>query len=29
MEATTYNYKVVGQFAIMDVVWGIVGCWSG
>ena len=24
-EQTTYNYKVVGQFAIKTVVWGIGG----
>ena len=24
-EQTTYNYKVVRQFAIMTVVWGVVG----
>ncbi|MHB1402212.1 MAG: cytochrome-c oxidase, cbb3-type subunit I [Thiobacillus sp.] len=29
MEATTYNYKVVRQFAIMTVVWGIVGMLLG
>jgi cytochrome c oxidase cbb3-type subunit I len=28
-EATTYNYKVVRQFAIMTVVWGIVGTAVG
>ena len=28
-EATTYNYKVVRQFAIMTVVWGIVGMSVG
>src|SRR4030065_186681 len=28
-EATTYNYKVVRQFAIMTVVWGIVGMLVG
>jgi cytochrome c oxidase cbb3-type subunit 1 len=27
--ATTYNYKVVRQFAIMTVVWGIVGMLVG
>ena len=26
---TTYNYKVVRQFAIMAVVWGIVGMLVG
>ena len=25
----TYNYKVVRQFAIMTVVWGIVGMAVG
>ena len=29
MGATTYNYKVVRQFAIMTVVWGIVGMLVG
>jgi cytochrome c oxidase cbb3-type subunit 1 len=29
MEATTYIYKVVRQFAIMTVVWGIVGMLVG
>jgi cytochrome c oxidase cbb3-type subunit 1 len=29
MEATTYNYKVVRQFAIMTLVWGIVGMLVG
>jgi cytochrome c oxidase cbb3-type subunit 1 len=29
MEATTYNYKVVRQFAMMTVVWGIVGMLVG
>ncbi len=28
-EATTYNYKVVRQFAIMAIVWGIVGMSVG
>ena len=28
-ENTTYNYKVVRQFAIMTVVWGIVGMSVG
>ena len=28
-DATTYNYKVVRQFAIMTVVWGIVGMLVG
>ena len=28
MDTQTYNYKVVRQFAIMTVVWGIVACWS-
>ena len=26
---STYNYKVVRQFAIMTVVWGIVGMLVG
>ena len=25
----TYNYKVVRQFAVMTVVWGIVGMLVG
>ena len=28
-EQATYNYKVVRQFAIMTVVWGIVGMLVG
>ena len=28
-QATTYNYNVVRQFAIMTVVWGIVGMLVG
>jgi len=28
-DATTYNYKVVRQFAIMTVIWGIVGMLVG
>jgi cytochrome c oxidase cbb3-type subunit 1 len=28
-EPTTYNYKVVRQFAIMTVVWGVVGMSVG
>ncbi len=28
-EQTTYNYKVVRQFAIMTIVWGIVGMSVG
>jgi len=28
-EATTYNYKVVRQFAIMAIIWGIVGMAVG
>jgi cytochrome c oxidase cbb3-type subunit 1 len=28
-EQTTYNYKVVRQFAIMTLVWGIVGMLVG
>jgi hypothetical protein len=27
--ATTFNYKVVRQFAIMTVIWGIVGMLVG
>ena len=29
METQTYNYKVVRQFAVMTVVWGIVGMLVG
>jgi cytochrome c oxidase cbb3-type subunit I len=29
MESTTYNYKVIRQFAVMTVVWGIVGMLVG
>ena len=29
MEAQTYNYKVVRQFAVMTVVWGVVGMLVG
>ncbi len=29
MEATSYNYKIVRQFAIMTVIWGIVGMLVG
>ncbi|BBP05010.1 cytochrome c oxidase, cbb3-type subunit I [Sulfuriferula plumbiphila] len=29
METTTYNYKVVRQFAIMTIVWGMVGMLVG
>ena len=29
MQSQTYNYKVVRQFAIMTVVWGIVGMLVG
>ena len=29
MEAPSYNYKVVRQFALMTVVWGIVGMTVG
>jgi cytochrome c oxidase cbb3-type subunit 1 len=29
MDAATYNYKVVRQFAVMTVVWGIVGMLVG
>ena len=25
---TTYNYKVVRQFAVMTVIWASSGCWS-
>lgn len=25
----TYNYKVVRQFAVMTVIWGIVGMLVG
>ena len=28
-EGTTYNYKVVRQFAIMTVVWGTIGMAVG
>lgn len=28
-EAQTYNYKVVRQFAVMTIVWGIVGMLVG
>ena len=28
-QSTTYNYKVVRQFAVMTVVWGIVGMLVG
>ena len=28
-QATTYNDKVVRQFAIMTVVWGVVGMLVG
>ena len=28
-QATTYNFKVVRQFAIMTIVWGIVGMLVG
>ena len=26
---STYNYKVVRQFAVMTVIWGIVGMLVG
>ena len=26
---TTYNYRVVRQFAIMSVVWGVIGMLVG
>lgn len=29
IEPTTYNYKVVRQFAVMTVIWGIVGMLVG
>jgi cytochrome c oxidase cbb3-type subunit I len=29
MQTETYNYKVVRQFAIMTVVWGVVGMLAG
>ena len=29
METQTYNYKVVRQFAVMTVVWGVVGMLVG
>jgi len=29
METTNYNYKVIRQFAIMTIVWGIVGMLVG
>ena len=29
MNAATYNYKVVRQFAVMTVVWGVVGMLAG
>ena len=29
LEHPTYNYKVVRQFAVMTVVWGIVGMLVG
>jgi cbb3-type cytochrome oxidase subunit 1 len=25
---STYNYKVVRQFAVMTVIWGLSECWS-
>ena len=28
-EKSTYNYRIVRQFAIMTVVWGIVGMLVG
>jgi cytochrome c oxidase cbb3-type subunit 1 len=28
-QATTYNYKVVRQFAVMTVIWGVVGMLVG
>jgi cytochrome c oxidase cbb3-type subunit 1 len=29
MQETTYNYKVVRQFSIMTIVWGVVGMLVG
>ena len=29
LEHPTYNYKVVRQFAVMTIVWGIVGMLVG
>jgi cytochrome c oxidase cbb3-type subunit 1 len=29
MQAETYNYKVVKQFAVMTIVWGVVGILVG
>lgn len=29
MQAETYNYKVVKQFAVMTIVWGVVGIAAG
>ncbi|MGD8783386.1 MAG: cytochrome-c oxidase, cbb3-type subunit I [Thioalkalispiraceae bacterium] len=29
MQAETYNYKVVRQFAVMTIVWGVVGILVG
>ena len=29
MQQQTYNYKVVRQFAVMTVVWGVVGMLVG
>ena len=29
METQTYNYKVVRQFTVMTVIWGIVGMLVG
>ena len=28
-QSTTYNYKVIRQFSIMTVVWGVVGMAVG
>ena len=28
-EQQTYNYKVVRQFAVMTVIWGVVGMLVG
>jgi cytochrome c oxidase cbb3-type subunit 1 len=29
MQAETYDYKVVKQFAVMTIVWGVVGIAAG
>ena len=28
-QQATYNYKVVRQFAVMTIVWGVVGMLAG